>query len=265
MKMKILVWLSLLVAVAMGGPGSPVPANAAEGPALRTQQAVLDTPPTANSSMSDQLPSRADASSSAMGAVPSSPAVSASAGFTATSSSQSRAPSTPLTGSITKTGHGNTDPTSSAKDGNGFGQLYGSEDDKKKWKFFTSVHKGKMSADDYRALQFGITGFVSVSIPFGRHAVVTQLYPGCPAQAAGMRVGDKLIRANDHEFTSKDRQAEFWRILDGRAGTTVQITLLRKGELIAIPLIRMNIEDIPDRNIRRMFEHLVKRLGTPGV
>jgi hypothetical protein len=29
--------------------------------------------------------------------------------------------------------------------------------------------------------------------------------------------------------------------------------------------MRMNIEDIPDRNIRRMFEHLVKRLGAPSV
>jgi hypothetical protein len=269
MKMKIPFWLNLLVGIAIG-LGSQVPAIAGEEPPLQAQQAALDALPSGNSIEADHSPTRAAASSPAMSAVPlpssspvsSSSTVTSSNGSTTTSTLQS---STPLTGSVTKTGHGDTDPATNAKDLNGFGQLYGSEDDKNKWKFFTSAHKGKMSADDYRALQFGITGFLSVSFPFGRHAVVTELYPGCPAQAAGIRVGDKLIRANDHEFTPRDKQAEYWRILDGRAGTTVQITLLRKGELIAIPLIRMNIEDIPDRNIRRMFEHLVKRLGTPGV
>src|ERR1700733_6265656 len=177
MKMKIPFWLNLLVATAIIGPGSQVPAIAGEEPPLQAQQAVLDALPSGNIA-ADQSPKRAAASSPAMGAVPvpSSSPVSSSNGSSATSSSQI---STPLTGSVTKTGHGDTDPTPNAKDGNGFGQLYGSEDDKNKWKFFTSAHKGKMSADDYRALQFGIAGFVSVTTLFARHAVVTLLYPGC--------------------------------------------------------------------------------------
>src|SRR5262249_47809991 len=111
-------------------------------------------------------------------------------------------------------------------------------------KFHLFGHKHQLSAEDYRSLEFGITGFQSVKTLIGRYPFVVKVFHDLPAEAAGIRPGDKVIRANDHEFTQRDAQPEVWKYLDGRAGTPVDVTVERHKEILTFRLIRMNIEDI---------------------
>ncbi len=160
-----------------------------------------------------------------------------------------------LSGSVTKSGHGDQ-PSLNGDIGRR------SEDDKDKFKFLRA-RKSKMNSEDFRNLGFGITGFVSVNVPFMQSGLVVKVFPGCPAEQAGVRKGDHLVRANDHVFSRHDRQLEYWRILDGRAGTAVDCVFMRQGQPVTVHLVRMNIEDIAEPRLRRQFEHMVKTLGAP--
>ncbi|HEY9790123.1 MAG TPA: PDZ domain-containing protein [Candidatus Obscuribacterales bacterium] len=141
------------------------------------------------------------------------------------------------------------------------GSLTGTADDTD---WFHPVFKSTMSADDFRNLEFGITGFVVRRIiQLTPYPTVTQIIPGCPAEKAGMRVGDVVLRANNHQFTQSDMQREYWRILDGRAGSTVTIVVMRGYVYKTFKLTRMNIEDLPDPELRNEYHELVRKLGAP--
>src|SRR5262249_55428695 len=123
---------------------------------------------------------------------------------------------------------------------------------------FGFLRRGKMTSEDFRKLEFGIAGFESVKLLFQRYPTVIKVYPGCPAENEGIRPGDVVLKANDHEFRRLDMQTEFWRIIDGRAGTPVDITVRRHGKEITFHVIRMNIEDVPSDRLRRRFEELLR-------
>jgi len=91
----------------------------------------------------------------------------------------------------------------------------------------------------------------------------TVIFPGCPAQRAGLQFGDILLQANDHVFQQTDMQGEYWRILDGRAGTNVALTVRRGDQTLTVTLTRMNIEDVEDGTLRRIFERMLRTLGPP--
>jgi C-terminal processing protease CtpA/Prc len=162
----------------------------------------------------------------------------------------------PLQGTVSKTGTGEEQKLEG-----GVGQQ-ASED--KKWHLKSLAHKHKLTSEDYRNLEFGITGFVSTKLLFSAHPVVTELFPGCPAEQVGIRLGDHIIQANDHAFTWRDMQRQYWRYLDGRAGTIVDLTISRKGQPMTFKLTLMNIEDVPNDKLRRMYERMVRALGAPG-
>jgi len=121
----------------------------------------------------------------------------------------------------------------------------------------------RLSAEEFRQLQYGIAGMVSFKFIFGKSSMVLKVFPGCPAEQAGIQRGDQIIRINDVENKRTDAQREFWNKVDGPAGTPVDITVLRHGQKITFHLIRMNIEDIPDDRLRREFEDLLQSLGAP--
>jgi C-terminal processing protease CtpA/Prc len=133
------------------------------------------------------------------------------------------------------------------------------------WSFarLGAAHRGKRTSEDYRNLEFGISGLVELRFFFD-HPIVIKVFPGCPAEIAGIRPGDHVVSANGHKFSWRDNQHDFWRIMDGRAGTTVDVDILRRGQPMTYRLVRLNIEDIPDPKTRRMFEKMLDSLGPPS-
>jgi S1-C subfamily serine protease len=121
-----------------------------------------------------------------------------------------------------------------------------------------------MSSDDFRKLEHGVVGLEAVAHMDSACPVVTQVAPTCPAALAGIRPGDLLIKAGDHVFKIGEGQVETWNVIAGKAGTPVDIVVLRDGQELTFHIIRMNIEDIQDDHIRTTYERLLSALGPPG-
>ncbi|MBS1956074.1 MAG: PDZ domain-containing protein [Cyanobacteria bacterium SZAS-4] len=122
----------------------------------------------------------------------------------------------------------------------------------------------RWTTDDYRNLNYGILGIVMVRFPFSRAERITQLFPDCPAVQAGLRPGDIVVKIADHVLSGHETQKTTWHTADGVAGTHVEYTVKRHGELLTFDMIRMNIEDIQNDQIRRMYERMLRELGPPG-
>jgi hypothetical protein len=124
--------------------------------------------------------------------------------------------------------------------------------------------KPMLTSEEYRMMEYGVIGLDALTPVFGSGGpTVTGLLKDGPAEKAGMRKGDLLVKAKDHVFKHGEAQRVLWQIVGGRAGTPVDVTVLRNGELITFHLIRMNIEDITDRKRRRQYEFLLNALGPP--
>lgn len=121
----------------------------------------------------------------------------------------------------------------------------------------------KLSPEEYRRMEYGIIGLDSFIQVGGPGPVVTKVYPGSPAQTAGIRRGDLIVKARDHVFKPGEGQRVLWQVIAGRAGTPVDMTVLRNGELVTVEMIRMNIEDIDDKVRRRQYESLLDTIGAP--
>jgi len=118
-----------------------------------------------------------------------------------------------------------------------------------------------MSKEQFRKLEYGVIGMVSVVQNGAPGPLVTKVYPTCPAADAGIIPGDVVVQTGDHVFHVGDGQREMWRSIVGRAGTPVDVTVLRDGKEIVFHLVRMNIEDISDNNIRYCYECLLSAYG----
>ena len=122
----------------------------------------------------------------------------------------------------------------------------------------------QMSSDDFRALEYGVIGLDARVHSDTIYPVIINLFPTCPAAEAGIKPGDLLVQAGDHVFQLGDGQSILWRVVGGKAGTPVDITVLRDGEKLTFHLIRMNIEDVQDVKIRRNYESILQAFGPPG-
>jgi hypothetical protein len=124
-----------------------------------------------------------------------------------------------------------------------------------------SLRGRKMTAEDFRNLNYGILGFeITKSLWTGKQTV-DEVYPGCPAALAGIRLGDVEVQTNDHVWTKGDYQRENWHIGSGQAGTPADVTIRRNGQLITFHLIRMNIEDIQNDGLRKDYENMLRKYG----
>ncbi len=122
----------------------------------------------------------------------------------------------------------------------------------------------RWTSEDYRSLEYGIIGTVSTRRLFSKIDKITVVFPDCPAALAGIRPGDVIVQIADHVLQGKDTQRTTWNVADGKAGTKVDYIVRRHGELITFNLTRMNIEDIRNNGIRRMYERMLRELGPPG-
>lgn len=126
------------------------------------------------------------------------------------------------------------------------------------------AQKPKLTSEQYRAMNYGVLGMNVVSHTDSPCPVVAGVYPTCPAALAGIMPGDLMVKANGHVFQPGEGQAALWHIVCGKADTPVCLTIMRQGRLIDLNLVRMNIEDIMDDNIRGTYEDLISNLGAPG-
>jgi C-terminal processing protease CtpA/Prc len=128
----------------------------------------------------------------------------------------------------------------------------------------SSVRRYKpMTPEEYRQMEYGVLGVAVTKWEGGTMCTVRQVLPDCPAEIAGIRPGDIIVQANKHVFTADDDQKVYWRMIAGKAGTPVDIFIKRDGEPLTFHLTRMNIEDIKNDNIRRLFEMKLSLIGPP--
>jgi hypothetical protein len=119
------------------------------------------------------------------------------------------------------------------------------------------------SPEQLRKAQYGILGVVASRNIDGPGFVVQQLHRGCPAFEAGVRCGDIELQVNSHVFSDEDMLTTFWKVSAGRAGTPVKMVVLRGRQILTFDMVRLNIEDIPDITLRRMYERQLIFNGPP--
>ncbi|MDR3615396.1 MAG: PDZ domain-containing protein [Candidatus Obscuribacterales bacterium] len=119
------------------------------------------------------------------------------------------------------------------------------------------LHFAKLTTEQYRDMKYGVIG-IMVQQSFTEHLpVIVDLLPECPAVLAGLQKGDELIEANGHRFEPGEGQLEFMRVIDGEAGTNVDVTINREGKKVQYHLVRMNVEDIADDHVRVRYETIL--------
>ncbi len=118
------------------------------------------------------------------------------------------------------------------------------------------------TADDFRAMQYGVIGMVSTKFDAAQ-PIVDRVFPTCPAALVGIQPGDAVVQANGHVFTKGDGPREYWQRIGGKAGTPIDVTVLRDGRLITFHMKRMNIEDIENTQIRNRYERVLGLFGAP--
>ncbi|HEX8208940.1 MAG TPA: S41 family peptidase [Longimicrobium sp.] len=74
--------------------------------------------------------------------------------------------------------------------------------------------------------------------------VITRVYPGNPAAAAGVRVGDRVIAVEGHRVIGLPLDSVTSRVL-GVPGTPVRVTFVRPGEQPVVREVRRAIVHIP--------------------
>ena len=123
----------------------------------------------------------------------------------------------------------------------------------------------KLSAAEYRSLEAGCAGFEAHHIFFEDIATITVVYKDSPAYKAGISVGDKIVAPEEEEDEKSEANPTQSRqkVKCGKAGTPVDLTVLRDGKPVTITLIRMNIEDIQEPEYRHNWEQILHRLGYP--
>jgi C-terminal processing protease CtpA/Prc len=122
-----------------------------------------------------------------------------------------------------------------------------------------------MSQDDFRDLGIGTLGFTANQSNFDRYPRVNAVFAGSPAEAAGVRIGDIVLSSDSiQNVVPGSWEQTGWKFHFDHAGTKSQLTVKRGRETLNFTLTRMNIEDLPDPKLRRMYEEKAKALDSSG-
>lgn len=84
--------------------------------------------------------------------------------------------------------------------------------------------------EDYFTMNVGAYNGIGATIEYfeGKH-IVAMLYEDSPADKAGIKIGDQIVKINNVDVTDKT-DAEFGRLLKGQTGTSVKLALERIGQ-----------------------------------
>lgn len=84
--------------------------------------------------------------------------------------------------------------------------------------------------EDYFTMNVGAYNGIGATIEYfeGKH-IVAMLYEDSPADKAGIKIGDQILKINNVDVTDKN-DAEFGRLLKGQTGTSVKLSLDRVGQ-----------------------------------
>jgi len=97
--------------------------------------------------------------------------------------------------------------------------------------------------EDYRFITTGQYGGIGALIhQQGKYVVISEPYEGSPAQKAGIKAGDKIIRINGQAAINKSYD-EVSAVLKGQAGTAVSLVVERRNpsDTLVKDIIRENI------------------------
>jgi carboxyl-terminal processing protease len=103
-----------------------------------------------------------------------------------------------------------------------------------------------MDPEFYEQATSSLEGYVGIGIVAdmtGEYLKVQSIFPGSPAEQAGLKVGDEIVKVDGQDMTGLDAQEVRAKIL-GPAGTHVQLAVRRPGEteLLEFDLVRAKIE-----------------------
>ena len=109
-----------------------------------------------------------------------------------------------------------------------------------------SAYRPPVETEDYMTDMSGKFGGIGVMVEYNdadESIMINTVYPGSPAEAAGVKVGD-FIHAVDGKTVSELGYNNAVNYVRGEIGTTVELTLLRDGELVTVTATRAEVDEI---------------------
>lgn len=115
--------------------------------------------------------------------------------------------------------------------------------------------------------QYG--GIGAVVRKFGRYVTIVEPYEDTPAQTAGLRPGDKMVKVNGTSVIDKNTD-DVVKLLRGAPGTSAQLELMRPGEEkpIVVEVVRQEIrmKNVPYSGMLNSTTGFIKLAGfTPNA
>lgn len=94
-----------------------------------------------------------------------------------------------------------------------------------------STYMSKSEFDDFMEHTKGVYGGIGVIVSPGEDNLITIVSPieDTPGEKAGLKTGDKIIKIDGEEFTA-DKMDAAVKIMKGKPGTEVNLTVLRKDK-----------------------------------
>ena len=80
-----------------------------------------------------------------------------------------------------------------------------------------------------------------LSYTLREHVVIAGVMPGSPGEKAGLKQGDVVLAADEHEI--HDRRTLYETINNHHAGEIVKLKILRDNQVRQIPVTAIRVED----------------------